>query len=256
MGISAIIPARNEERTIAGVVSAVLNDVDEVIVVDSYSTDKTGDEALKAGARVVKTNIPGKHQAIRLGIIKAKGSDLIFLDADLEFIKPNIARVLIDSLHSSNTVSIAKGFYTKRNGSNPNDGGRVTELCVRPLINLLFPRLSSIRDPLTGEYAVKKKDIEYMYFDPGFAVDLGILLQCMEIGEVRQVDLGVKYHKHRDQSELVATSVEVATTIIRATGLGLIDITQKRFTDRFGIESEISLERLPPIKTPKYVGYK
>jgi glycosyltransferase involved in cell wall biosynthesis len=89
--VSVIIPARNEGAAIAGTVRAVLSQEPhgtdlEVIVVDDGSTDDTGPQARRAGARVVEASVPGSAgnpgAARNKGAVASKGDPIIFLDAD------------------------------------------------------------------------------------------------------------------------------------------------------------------------------
>jgi glucosyl-3-phosphoglycerate synthase len=241
--VSGIIPAHNEGKTVAGVILAAINDVDEVIVVDSCSTDDTAIRAEEAGARVVRVNETGKHCAIRTGIMAARGKELVFLDADLVNPSPGIARDLIAGLRQKPQVTISKGYYDQ-----DTDYGRVTEICARPLISLLFPQLSFVRQPLSGEFAVRLEDILDMPFALGFAVDLGILFHCAAKGEVVQVDLGTKIHKHRSVLELGKAAVEVAATIFRKAGLEFSETVLEQYVEKSVIRSRFNLKPLPPLK--------
>ncbi|WP_408954510.1 glycosyltransferase family 2 protein [Natroniella sp. ANB-PHB2] len=86
MQIAAIIPAYNEEETVAQVVTQVRNHrlIDEVVVVSDGSIDKTAAKALKAGAEVIKLEQnQGKGAAMQVGIENSKSDIILFLDADL-----------------------------------------------------------------------------------------------------------------------------------------------------------------------------
>jgi len=84
MRIAVIIPALDEEAAIGGVVRAVPKDlVQEVIVVDNGSRDRTGEMAQAAGARVVREPTRGYGAACQAGVKAAEGADLlVFLDGD------------------------------------------------------------------------------------------------------------------------------------------------------------------------------
>ncbi len=81
--IAVILPALNEANSIAGVIGAIPDWVDDVIVADNGSTDGTGECAVQAGARVVRLSRRGYGRACLLGIQAAGPADiLVFLDAD------------------------------------------------------------------------------------------------------------------------------------------------------------------------------
>lgn len=80
--VSVIISAKNEEKTIGDVIRGVKPYADEILVVDGHSTDKTSAIAQKLGAKLILDGYKGKGEAIRLGIEKAQGDILVFIDAD------------------------------------------------------------------------------------------------------------------------------------------------------------------------------
>ncbi len=97
--ISCIIPAFNEQTTVANVVRVALQTrgVDEVVVVNDHSTDTTALLATNAGARVLNnTGERGKAQAMEYGVAHAKGDVILFLDADLVGLTPNHIQSLIE----------------------------------------------------------------------------------------------------------------------------------------------------------------
>lgn len=211
--ISAIIPARNESKTIGRVIKSVKDSADEIIVVNSCSQDNTSRIASDSGAIVIDTNMPGKDIAIKTGIKNSTGEILVFIDADWENPNSNISKLLVDGLFSDPSVIIAKGYYEEIH--NYSENGRLTELCAKPLLKILMPELSHIKNPLSGEFAIRRKDIIDLEFAPGFAVDLDILIQCSKKGTVCQVKLNSKIHKHRNLSELGEDAIGIITTIFQ-----------------------------------------
>ena len=84
--ITAILPAYNEERRVGATVRAVAPYVDEVLVIDDASRDRTGEEAAAAGARVLRQPANGGYiAAIKRGFAAAQGEIVVTLDADGEF---------------------------------------------------------------------------------------------------------------------------------------------------------------------------
>jgi glucosyl-3-phosphoglycerate synthase len=245
--ISVIIPAHNEEATIIGVVQAAHARSDEVIVVDSCSSDRTSVNARIAGAKVVTASSLGKHHAIRTGVAAASGDILVFMDADIQNPWPDAVPKLAAAIESSDKVTIAKACYHRALNGLPDEGGRLTELCARPLLSLRFPNLARLRQPLAGEYAVRKTDIVDMRFAPGFAVDLGILLHCSMKGDVVEIDLGEKRHKHRSLQALGCAAVEVCAVLVPEAKGGTM--VQPFFQFRGGVEliSHVDTAFLPAI---------
>lgn len=250
--VSAIIPAHNEERTIYKVVKSVIEFVDEVIVIDSCSFDETGNKAKLAGAKVFREGAIGKHYAIKKGIEFANGEELIFLDGDYVKPDPLLIPKFLECLRSSENISLVKGYYKNQDVDTFYEGGRLTELTARPLINLLLTNLAHIRNPLAGEFATRKNNLLNMWFTPGYSVDLGILIHCSKFGEVAQVELNPKVHKHRPLCDLSSAAIEVTATIFESYGIKLPSKTNLiQFCNGEETIKHVDVKSLSPIMSIK-----
>jgi glucosyl-3-phosphoglycerate synthase len=224
--VTVCIPARDEEATVGGVVAAVRRGhvaaaggsglVDQVLVVDDGSRDATAAAAAGAGAGVVSMGRPGrpggKGAAMRAGLEAAGGDLLVYLDADVENTTPAFVTNLLGPLLVVDDVALVKGYYERPLGDAPTGGGRVTELMARPLIEVLFPELADVRQPLAGETAAPRWVLEKLEFEPGYGVELGLLVDVAQrfgVGAVAQVDLGTRIHRNRPLDELRPQAVEV-----------------------------------------------
>jgi glucosyl-3-phosphoglycerate synthase len=231
--ISVVIPARDEQSTVASVVETVYDAlvrdcpvVDELVVVDDGSSDDTAVLAEKAGATVVKPRpsdgMPayGKGNAMREGLAQTSGDLVVFLDADVTNFAPHFVTGLLAPLLERPEIQFVKGFYERPIGDEPNGGGRVTELVARPVLSLLFPELSEIRQPLAGETAARRPVLESVVFEPGYGVEIGLLLDCFAAfgtTGLAQVDLGQRLHRNRPLAQLAAQAREVlAAALARA----------------------------------------
>jgi glucosyl-3-phosphoglycerate synthase len=225
--ISVCIPARNEAATVGPIVHSIVSTltqgsggvplVDEVVVVDDGSTDRTAAMAEQAGARVVTAHSPagGKGQAMRSAIDATDGDLIVFADADVTNFGPHFVTGLLQPLLADGSVTLVKGFYQRPLRGTPDGGGRVTELMARPVIDLLFPHLSSIQQPLAGETAAPRWVLEKCELADGYAVELALLIDVASLFGVQtiaQVDLGVRVHRNRPLTELRPQ----ATDILRA----------------------------------------
>jgi glucosyl-3-phosphoglycerate synthase len=225
--VSVCIPARNEAATIGSVLDVVRTTfmlegggvalVDELLVVDDHSSDGTPEVARHAGARVVRTagSAHGKGQAMRQAVTESTGDILVFLDADVTNTEPRFVSGLLGPLLTDNDVALVKGFYQRPLGDDPSGGGRVTELVARPIIDVLFPELSGVRQPLAGETAAQRCVFEKIDLADGYGVELGLLIDvAARFGSdtIAQVDLGVRVHRNRPLDELRPQ----ATDILRA----------------------------------------
>lgn len=227
--VSVVIPARDEEGTIADIVAAVgrhLVDevalVDEVVVVDDRSADATGARAAEAGARVVSSaeviddHAParGKGGALWRGVAAAHGDLLVFVDGDVVGFDPCFVVGLLGPLLTpgGGAISLVKGFYERGIDGRPRGGGRVTELAARPVVAILLDHLSGIVQPLAGEVAAPRTTLERLPFVEGYGFDLALVADAVTafgLESVVQVDLGHRAHRNRSIEELGPMATEV-----------------------------------------------
>lgn len=223
--VSVVVPALDEEATVAGVVGSVRGPlVDEIIVVDGGSTDATADRAAAAGARVVDQHATlveagpgrGKGDALWKGLASTSGDLVVFLDADVADPSPHFVVGLLGPLLTEPSVACVKGFYDRplrtERGLRPAGGGRVTELTARPLIASFWPELSGIAQPLAGEYAARRSVLEQVPFVQGYGVEFALLTDLagrLGIEAIGQVDLGRRLHDHQPLDALARMSAEI-----------------------------------------------
>jgi glucosyl-3-phosphoglycerate synthase len=230
--VSVVIPALNEASTIGPIVAAIkkcciedVSFVDEILVIDGCSSDETVKIAAESGATVfaIDTIGPavqckGKGVALWKSQFVAKGDILLFIDSDLvEFDHRFVYGLLGVMLENSDKV-LVKSFYDRplMIDSNlfPQQGGRVTELLVKPLIELFVPELIDISQPLSGEYALRRDVFRQFPFWSGYAVEIGLLLDTyfsFGTNAVAQVNMEHRVHRNRSIQELRS----MASSILR-----------------------------------------
>jgi glucosyl-3-phosphoglycerate synthase len=235
--ISVVIPARNEQRTVAAVVGAIARAlvedvplVDELVVMDSDSTDATAQAAARAGAEVYRTaevmtsagSFPGKGEALWKSLHVTSGDVLVFVDADLTSWGPHFVSGLVGPLLAEPQVQLVKGFYTRvrteTDGSTSTEGGRVTELVARPLISLWWPELAAVVQPLAGEWAARRSLMESLFIPVGYGVELATLMDTVTrhgLDAVAQVDLGSRAHRHQANHDLALMAAELMVVASR-----------------------------------------
>ena len=214
MKISCVIPAFNEESTIRNVIRSVkkVRTIDEIIVVDDGSTDNTYRYAKSEGVKVIrhKKNM-GKGAAIKTGIAHSSGDIILFLDADLYSISPKKIASILQPLENGEADFVKTSFSRKR--------GRVTELVAKPLLNVIFPYIR-FKQPLSGQFAIKREIIKELKIDDKWGVDVQILLQSVKRGvKIAEVDIGELIHKKQPIENLAIMSEQVIRTILSELGI-------------------------------------
>jgi glucosyl-3-phosphoglycerate synthase len=232
--VTVCIPSRDEERTVGTVVAAVVGPhvaaaggsglVDEVLVVDDGSRDATAGRARAAGARVLSLPDGGdKGGAMQAGLEASSGDLIVFLDADVENTSPDFVTGLVGPLLAEEDVALVKGFYRRPLHGDPAGGGRVTELMAKPLLEVFFPQLTGVRQPLAGETAAPRWVLDKLELAPGYGVELGLLVDVASrfgTASLAQVDLGVRVHRNRPLEELRPQAVDVLRAALARAGTG------------------------------------
>ena len=285
--ISVGLPALNEEQTIGQVIRRIkgplmdrLPLIDQLVVIDSDSTDRTAQIAAELGVPVFNHreilpevgSQPGKGEALWKSLHVLDGEIVAWIDTDIRNIQPRFVSGLLGPLLREPRIQYVKGFYQRpiKEGDKlvAEGGGRVTELMARPLINLFFPELSGMIQPLSGEYAGRRALLESVSFFSGYAVEIGLLADILEtvgLAGIGQVDLERRVHRNQSLSNLSQMSYVILLAAIRkleerhrielltevGRGMKLIN----RGPDQFNLEvREIGDELRPPINTvPAYL---
>jgi glucosyl-3-phosphoglycerate synthase len=241
--VSVVIPARNEAATVAEVVSQIRSSllvpglVDELIVLDSDSIDATADIARAAGASVFAARdidtgtpaSPGKGEALWKSLFVSTGDLLVFVDADLTEWGPHFVTGLLGPLLADPDTLLVKGFYDRLADDLPAlpgapapsaapQGGRVTELVARPLLNLYWPELAAVVQPLAGEWAARRSLMESLPVPVGYGVEFATLTDTWRrhgLPAIAQVDLGRRGHRHQNVHDLGVMAAEILATAMR-----------------------------------------
>lgn len=234
--VSVVLPALDEQATVGAVVAAIVplvraRLVDELVVVDSGSTDRTAELAAAAGARVVSLGDvlpgvaprPGKGEALWRSLAATTGDVLVFIDSDLVDFDAGFVPALLGPLLCIPGVHLVKGCYRRPlRLQTPDGGGRVTELLARPLLTALRPQLAGVVQPLGGEYAVSRSFAESVPFAAGYGVEIGLLLDAHHrygLDALAQVNLGVRKHRNRSLAQLGAMARQITATALDRCGV-------------------------------------
>lgn len=236
--VSVVVPARDEERTVGEVVGEVVDRlvpcglVDEVLVVDGRSTDRTAEVARAAGARVLPLperahghRLVGKGGALWLAQFETDGDLVVLLDADVSPSRAETVVALLAPLLLVDEVSFVKAAFdrplTVDGVLHHGSGGRVTELLARPLLGAWWPELAGFVQPLAGELAVRRSLLETLPFSVGYALEIGMLLDVLAavgLDGMAQVDIGERVHRHHSDAALGRMAAGVLAAALERRG--------------------------------------
>lgn len=238
--VSVCIPAHDEAATVGEVVTKLrlhlverVPLIDEVMVIDDHSSDRTAQVAADAGARVVMAAdvLPqvaggnGKGEALWRSLHSAIGDIVAWCDADITDFGARFVVGLLGPLLLRPDIAFVKGYY-ERPTATGDTGGRTTELMARPLLATLFPHLATIRQPLSGEYAGRRSLLEQLPFVRGYGVDLAMLIDVAEVAgtaAIAQVDLGTRRHRNRQLDQLGPQALVVLQAALNRAGVPSAD---------------------------------
>ncbi|MBA3066709.1 glucosyl-3-phosphoglycerate synthase [bacterium] len=229
--ISVIIPTLNESGTVGKIIRMIRRElmeehplVDEIIVLDGGSSDGTRTIARRAGAAVYRdievapwlSNFCGKGNALYKSYFASTGDIIAFIDGDIKNFTPRFITGIVGPLLVNDDISFVKAFYKrplKVSGRyKAGEGGRVTEILARPVLNTFFPALADIRQPLSGEYAIRRKLFRKISIPSGYGVEIAFLIEILYLAgrkAIAQADIGERRHRNQSLHALGKMSFEV-----------------------------------------------
>jgi nucleotide-binding universal stress UspA family protein/glycosyltransferase involved in cell wall biosynthesis len=284
--ISLALPALNEEETVGNVINIIKTELmdrlpllDEIVLIDSDSTDRTREIArnLEVPVFIHQQILPqygarcGKGEALWKSLFLTKGDIVIWIDTDIVNIHPRFVFGLIGPLLLNPQIQFVKGFYRRPlkvgDKIQAGGGGRVTELTARPLLNLFYPELSGIVQPLSGEYGGRREILEKLPFFSGYGVEIGLLIDVFErygLSAIAQIDLQERIHHNQPLESLSKMSFAIIQSVIRKLelryGRGILeDVNRTMKLIRYepghfflDIEEIAEQERPPMADLPEY----
>jgi nucleotide-binding universal stress UspA family protein len=235
--VSLVLPTLDEEETIGPIVRRAIREmmgrvplIDEILVIDSMSTDRTREIAEAEGARVVQHpdilsrygSFKGKGEALWKSVYETSGDIIVWADTDVRNWHPRMVYGTLGPLLHEPRLQYVKGYYQRpivEDGvMKEGGGGRVTELVARPLINLFYPELSGMIQPLAGEYAGRRGLLESIPFFTGYAVEIGHLIDAADrvgIEGLGQVDLERRIHRNQELEGLSRMSFVILQAVMK-----------------------------------------
>jgi glucosyl-3-phosphoglycerate synthase len=235
--VSLVIPALNEAATIGSIIAqakhALMKEaglVDEIIVMDGDSSDNTADIAAEQGAKVHKASeifaghsFPaGKGTALWKSLFVSSGDIIVCVDADITDFSPRFIYGVVAPLLCNEDTMFVKAFYRRwlevGNAVLEHEGGRVTEILMRPVLDTFYPELSGLFQPLAGEYSFRRNVVEPISFFSGYGVEIGLILDIYAqwgISAFAQVDVDLRRHRNRPVKELGRMAFRIFQAVLK-----------------------------------------
>lgn len=273
LSISLAFPTLNEEATIAKEILVLKTELmdrfpllDEIAVIDSGSTDRTREIAKAYGASVFVSSeiLPGygtyrgKGENLWKSLYVLKGDIIVWIDADIANINPKFLYGLVGPLLERDEVGYVKAFYKRpirsSSGLTPSGGGRVTEILIRPLFSLFYPELAELVQPLSGEYAGRRRILEELPFSVGYGVEVGHLIDLYhQYGPAifAQVDMDERIHRNQTIEALSRMSYGVLSTFLdRLERYGELSIAKELGARHIALAAEGEGWKILPTEIP------
>lgn len=276
--IAVVIPAFNEEETIAEVVQCYLplkkeGILDRIIVIDNDSTDATFDIASKAGAEVFRSGeihpelgaFRGKGEALWKSLFVLNNIDIVaFLDADIKNPTEDMVLGTIGPLVLRRDIQLVKGYFNRGGPEDKNlksGGGRVTEILVRPLLSMEMPELLFLFQPLSGFTAARTSLLRSIPFYTGYGIEIGFLIHTAKkfgVSAIAQSDVGWIVHRNQRIEALTRMSTEVLQAFHDATETAQVETVELKTSLLYALLSSekysllkrnITQLRRPPVNT-------
>ncbi len=225
--VVVVIPTKECALTIEGVLRRTVAPlaahglVDEVVVMDANSRDGTARIAAGAGGRVLQQDevltehgpALGKGDAMWRSVHATTAEIVCFLDGDTRDPDPHHLQGLLGPLLSDPSLQLVKGAFDRPLNADgvqlPHEGGRVTELMARPLLNLHEPRVSGFTQPLAGEFAGRRTLFESIPFPVGYGVEVPLLIDALHrhgLDALAESHLGTRQNRHQPLRALGETA--------------------------------------------------
>lgn len=240
--VSVVIPTLEEEGTIENVLTYLINKLvienkilDELVVIDGGSKDTTVSKVLKLKEKYEHIKFysqddilsdvckfKGKGEALWKSLYVTTGDIVIYSDSDIKNFDERFVVGILGPLLLNKEIKFVKGYYNRplvtSNETRSNEGGRVTELCARPLLNVLYPELSGFIQPLGGEYGGFRDVLEKVEYTSGYGVEVQTLIEIYEkfgLNVMAQTNLIERVHRHQPLNSLSKMSSAIMQTILK-----------------------------------------
>ena len=198
--ITVIIPCLNEEQGIERVLRAMPEFVDEVIVVDNNSTDRTSDVAAALGAKVIREQVRGYGRAYKRGFAEATSDIIITLDGDHSYPVDAVSYLIEAMLHLEVDFLNASRFPVRDRHamSLKHKFGNLVQSLV---MSILFLRW--VRDSQSGMWVFRRSILKGMKLEAdGMAFSEEIKIEAVRNPRIRFGEISINYSSRLGEMKL------------------------------------------------------
>ncbi len=200
--ITVIIPCLNEEQGIERVLRATPDFVDEVIVVDNNSTDRTSDVAAALGAKVIREEVRGYGRAYKRGFAAATSDLIVTLDGDQSYPVDALSYLLEAFLHLG-VDFLNMSRFPARDPRAMSFRSKVGNLILALAMSALFFRW--VRDSQSGMWVFRRSILKEMKLESdGMAFSEEIKIEALRNPNIRFGEIPIQYSSRLGESKLNA----------------------------------------------------
>jgi len=200
LSITVIIPCLNEEQGIERILRAMPEFVDEVVVVDNNSTDRTSEVAASLGAKVVREEVRGYGRAYKRGFADATSDVIITLDGDHSY-PVDALSYLIEAFRHLEVDFLNASRFPVRDSRAMSFKNKFGNLVLSLVMSVLFFRW--VRDSQSGMWVFRRSIIQDMKLESdGMAFSEEIKIEALLNREIRFGEISIQYSSRVGETKL------------------------------------------------------
>jgi glycosyltransferase involved in cell wall biosynthesis len=198
--ITVIIPCLNEEQGIRRVLESMPDFVDEVIVVDNNSTDRTHEVATALGAKVIHERLRGYGRSYKRGFANATGDLIVTLDGDHSY-PVDALSYLIEAFLHLNVDFLNASRFPVRDERAMSFKNKFGNLVLSLAMTLLFFRW--VRDSQSGMWVLRRSILKEMKLESdGMSFSEEIKIEALKSSRIRFAEISIQYSSRLGEIKL------------------------------------------------------
>lgn len=195
-----VIPCLNEEKGIVEVLTRMPSFVDEVIVVDNNSTDRTAEMARNRGARVLHEEVRGYGRAYKTGLLQAQGDIIVTLDGDHSY-PPDAISYLLEAFLRSEVRFLSASRFPLKNKKAMSFKHWLGNKCLSLAMSILYFRW--VRDSQSGMWVFERASLEEMHLvSDGMAFSEEIKIEAITRTRIGFKEIYIDYSNRMGEIKL------------------------------------------------------